>query len=320
MGSTFGEVILKVCPTKSPIESIACTNDSQKLIVGQVATNEATPTLSIVDINTGNIDQVIERSDDFDHSIWRLIIDKKDNYLVYLKQKKSNYQIIKYHLQTKEKNMIMEVENDDKYKGFVFSPQNQLVIGLENTISFFDLQNNEVVKEFQIEGSKSIWDPECYTSLAFSTEDNLMAIGGLNQGEVLLYDLQEEKVIDHLSAKFNYPSRIVFDPTGKYLFILDYWAKGVFIWNLQTNNWHMENVFGEKFCHITCIDFDRKNPKNLVMGSLYSEVEMLDFERNEDLFSDKIHEARVYDVFFTPDGKKLISSGEDWQIIIRNAE
>lgn len=320
MSRAFGEVILKVCPAKSPIESIACTADSQKLIVGQVATNEATPTLSIVDINTGNIDQIIERSDDFDHSIWRLTIDKKDNYIVYLKQKKSNYQIIKYHIKTEEKNMIMEVENDDKYKGFVISPQSQLVIGLENTISFFDLQNNEVVKEIQIEESKSIWDPECYTSLAFSPDGNVMAIGGLNQGEVLLYDLQKEKVIDHLKAKFNYPSKIVFDPTGKYLFILDYWAKGMFIWNLQANHWHMENIFGEKFCYITCIDFDKKNPQNVVMGSLYSEVEMLDFERNEDLFNDKVHEARVYDVFFTPNGKKLISSGEDWHIIIRNAE
>ena len=320
MSVAFGEVIAKICPAKSPIETIACTSDSQKLIVGQVATGEATPTLSIVDINTGNIDKVIEKSDDFDHSIWRLVIDKKDNYIVYLKQEKSNYQIIQYNLKTEAKNLMMEVENDEIYKGFVISPQNQMVMGLENKIIFYDIETNKVINSIQLDEAKTIHSPSCFTSLGFSPDGNLMVVGGLTKGEVLLYDLQKGDVIQRLSAEFNYPSKIVFDPTGNYLFILDYRAKGMFIWNRQTKSWHMEDVFGERYCYITCLDFDKHHPQNLVIGSLYFEVEILDFEKNERLFSDEIHQGRVYDVFFTPDGKKLISPGEDWQIVVRNAE
>jgi hypothetical protein len=44
----------------------------------------------------------------------------------------------------------------------------------------------------------------------------------------------------------------------------------------------------------------------------------LDFKKMDELHSDELHKGRVYNVLFTPDGKKLISSGEDWHIVIRS--
>lgn len=318
---TYGEVILKSCPAKSPIETMGCTSDSQKLIVGQVATDEKNPTLSIVDINSGIIIKTIEAANDFYNSVWHLVIDKYDKYLIYLKQVYSKYQIIIYNLITEETKIMMEIANDDRYKRFIIGPENELVIGIDNIIQFFNIEKNQLTRRIQLEDEKKIiGDPHCFTSLAFSLDGNVLAIGGLKKGEIILYDLQKEKIINRLSAKFEYPRKIIFDPTGKFILVLDYWTNGMFIWNLQSNDRHMEILFNERWRGISCIDFDRKNSQNLAMGMTTSIVKVMDIQSPKELFKDEMHDGRIYNLLFTPDGKKLISSGEDCQIVVRNAE
>lgn len=315
----YGEVLRHFCPAESPIETMACTSDSKKLIIGQVATDKNIPTLSIIDIESGKTVKIIEEADDFHNTVWKLVIDKNDEYIVYLKQVDSRYHIITYNIRTEEKKLLMETENDEKYEGFIIGPENEFVIGLDNIINFFDLNTNELCKSIRLDAEKTIiGETHCYTSLAFSPDGHLMAVGGLREGEVLLYDLQTEQIINRFSANFEYPGRITFDPTGKYLFVLDYWTHGVFIWNLETYERYMDDYFNEKRNCITSIDFDPGNPQNVVMGMTTSIVKVVDFKKPRVLFRDELHKGRVYNVLFTPDGKRLISSGEDWHIVIRS--
>jgi len=216
---------------------------------------------------------------------------------------------------------LMEVENSAEYKGFIISPNNEIVMGIGNTVQFFDVEENKPIKLIVIDEPKTIiGDSHCFTSLAFSPNGNLLAIGGFNKGEVLLYDLQEERIINRLLANFDYPREIVFDPAGKYIFVLDYWTQGMFIWKQDTYIRHEDTLFNERWRGINCIDFDPKNPRNVVMGMNSSIVKVVDIEDPKEIFKDEMHKGRVYNVSFTPDGKKLISSGEDGQIIVRNVE
>ncbi|NLW09388.1 MAG: WD40 repeat domain-containing protein [Firmicutes bacterium] len=315
----YGEVLLHFCPAKSPIETMVCTSDSKKLIIGQVATDEEIPTLSVIDIESGKIIKVIERSDDWENTVWRVVIDKKDEYIVYLKQVLKGYEIIAYNLRTEEKKILMETKNEGKYKGFIIGPKNEFVMGLDNIINFYDLDSNTLTRSIQLNEEKTIFgENHCYTSLAFSPDGNLMAVGGLKNGEVLLYDLQTEEIITRFSANFEFPRKIVFDPTGKYLFVLDYWTHGVFIWDLETYERYRDDYFNEKMELITDIDFEPGHPQNIVLGWITSFVDVIDFKKMDELHSDELHKGRVYNVLFTPDGKKLISSGEDWHIVIRS--
>src|SRR5690554_8100239 len=94
----YGEVLRHFCPAESPIETMACTSDSQKLIIGQVATDENIPTLSIIDIESGKTLRIIEESDNYENSIWKLVIDKNDMNIVYLKQIHNRFYIITYNM------------------------------------------------------------------------------------------------------------------------------------------------------------------------------------------------------------------------------
>jgi len=315
----YGEVLRHFCPAESPIETMVCTSDSKKLVIGQVATDEEIPTLSVIDIESGEIIKVIEKSDNFEDTVWKVVIDKKDEYIVYLKQVYDGYQIISYNVSTEEKKLLMETKNDDKYKGFIIGHNNELVMGIDNIINFFDLSSNTLTKSIRLDEEKTITgETHCYTSLAFSPDGNLMAVGGLKNGEVLLYELQAEQIIHRFSANFEYPRRIAFDPFGNFLFVLDYWTHGVFIWNLETYERYMDDYFNEKRDLVTNIDFEPGNPQNIVMGMITSIVKVVDFKKARVLFRDELHKGRVYNVLFTPDGKKLISSGEDWYIAIRS--
>ena len=317
--NNYGEVLRQFCPAESPIETMVCTSDSKKLIIGQVATDEEIPTLSVIDIDSGEIIMVIEKSDDWENTVWKLVIDKNDEYIVYLKQVFDRYQIVTYNLKTEEKKLLMETNVDNKYLGFIIGPNNELVMGIDNIINFFDLASNKLIKSIRLDEEKTITgETYCHTSLAFSPDGNLMAVGGLKNGEVLLYDLQAQQIINRFSANFEYPRRIAIDPTGKFFFVLDYYTHGVFIWDLDTYERYMEEFFNEKTELITSIDFDPKNPKQVAMGMITSIVYVVDIEKPKDLFVDELHKARVYNVLFTPDGKKLISSGEDWHIVIRS--
>ncbi len=50
------------------------------------------------------------------------------------------------------------------------------------------------------------------------------------------------------------------------------------------------------------------------MGMVSLVVKVMDFIKPVELFRDEIHQGRIYDVLFTPDGKKLVSSSEERQI------
>src|SRR5690554_490140 len=129
---------------------MACTSDSQKLIIGQVATDENIPTLSIIDIESGKTLRIIEESDNYENSIWKLVIDKNDMNIVYLKQIHNRFYIITYNMKTEEKKLLMETENSEKYEGFIIGPENEFVIGIDNVINFIDLSSNTLTKSIRL--------------------------------------------------------------------------------------------------------------------------------------------------------------------------
>ena len=51
-----------------------------------------------------------------------------------------------------------------------------------------------------------------------------------------------------------------------------------------------------------------------------SVVIIINYKTQKKLINDRLHEGRISNVIFTPDGKKLISTGEDGQIIVRSLE
>lgn len=320
----FGEVIIKINPVKSPVESIACNIDNRTLIVGQAATELDTPTLSMIDINNGEVIKTIEKSSNFNNSVWKLLIDKTGEYIVYLKQLyngDNRYNIVIYNIKTEEKTVILDVENNDQYKSLIITPENKLVIGIDNTIQFWNIEHKERIEVITINEEKDIDDPHCYLSLAFTSDNHLMAIGGLKEEQILIFDLVKKEIINRVSINFSFPRSIQFNNTDKYLFIADYWQGGFYVWSFDESSFYLDDMYNDEMELITTFALNKNgNNEWLSVGMKTSIVKIINSFEGKTLFKDKIHTGRISSVIFTPDNKKLISAGEDGQIIIRNVE
>jgi WD40 repeat protein len=58
------------------------------------------------------------------------------------------------------------------------------------------------------------------------------------------------------------------------------------------------------------------NGEYLATGSLVGFISIYRLQDGEIVFSEQIHEGRVWDLAFTPDGKKIISGGDDGVVSI----
>ncbi len=313
----MNDVLLKINPIKSPIESIACTPDSTTLAVGLAATENKTPTLALLDISSGEIIKVIEQSDNFNNSVWKLIIDQTGRYLIYLKQiynGDNRYNLVSYNMETGEKSIIMDVENNDKYKGFIVTPDNKLSIGIDNKIQKWDIANKCIIEEINIIEEKNISDPRCYTSLSYSSDNKLIAIGGIRSEEILIYDIERKTITNRIGLKIRFPKKIYFTNNNKHLFIADYWQKGFFAWDFDKSEYYLSETYNEDMELISCFDIHNELS---VIGMKTSVVRILKTMEGKTLFRDKLHSGRVNDVIITPDNSKIVSAGEDGQIIVR---
>lgn len=180
----------------------------------------------------------------------------------------------------------------------------------------------EVVKEINLNEENTVFnDPENFMTLAFSPDAKNLVIGGIKKGELVVYDLEKNSVINRLSAKFSYPRTIQFDPTGKYLIMLDFWTKGLFIWETTEFQRHKAEFFNENKEKIYCFDICKTAPEKLAYGMLSSTLIVIDINSTELILRDRTaHEGRITGIAFTPDGNKLISAAEDWQVVVRNVE
>lgn len=139
----YGEIILKTTIAKSPIQSIACFNDNQRILVGQLATEKESPTLSIINIDNGELNQVIKNSEHYSNNIWKVKIDKSNNNLIYLLQRESTFEVVSYDLKRNSKESVITSSDYAKYKSFVISPDNCCVIGVNNKIQFWNLEKKK---------------------------------------------------------------------------------------------------------------------------------------------------------------------------------
>ncbi len=155
MNNRFGEVLLKKSMQRIPIQSIACFSNSRFLAVGQTATDEKVPTLSIVDIESGNINKEIEIANNFRNHVWKVIIDNNDKYLIYIRQELTKSFLVIYDIESENKEIIYENDNNDDLKGIYINKENILIISIGNNFKYFDLIKKEFILDVIIDVEKN---------------------------------------------------------------------------------------------------------------------------------------------------------------------
>ncbi|MES0491499.1 MAG: hypothetical protein ABUK01_16005 [Leptospirales bacterium] len=316
---SFGEMIQKFCPGESPVLSVDCSPDSRLLAIGQIFGNDGSPTLSLWNLESGTLDFSIEESQDSENSVYKVIFNKNGNNLIYVLQYGEDFLLILYLLDKREKFIIKKAQYIEELLGHNFNLANELLIipAAENGLEFWSLEPPKMVENVKIQEKLIPIYSDAFIAPCFSPDGKYLALGGMKEGAIFIYDTENYKLIQELNASFSFPGQILFDNHSRLVIAIDFWQKGVFVWDVKSGERYLEDDFDEHVLKVSCSAISPNN-KYLAFGYNTGRIVLFDIGNGERLFSDKLHDARTYNICFTPDGNNLISAGEDWQIIVRS--
>jgi len=137
-----------------------------------------------------------------------------------------------------------------------------------------------------------------------------VAVAGKNTSQIVIYDLDQDEVTQKLEDGPVQAHWARFGPDLYYFAAIGALSKGIFIWNLESGERHLPDMFNSEFDGYWSLCF-HPNGKYLAVGTLVGYLSIFRLSDGEMIVSQKAHEGRVWDLAFTPDGKKLISGGDD---------
>jgi WD40 repeat protein len=318
---SLGDIILKFCPGESPIISADVSPDSKVLAVAQISGLDKCPTLSLSDLETGKTNRVIEKSVGGKNSVWKVKFDKTGSKLTYIFQYVGKFSLIMYDLIKNKRETIKEVERQLEFNGYAINPlDGTLVIPTKkNSLEFWELEAKRIANKVKLKESLNPVSIDASIIISFSPDGKYLAIGGMEDGNVFLYNTENYELIRKLRAPFKFPRQVLFDNKSELIVAVDFWQKGVFIWDVQSGERYLEEAFDEHRLKVICSSVS-PDSNYIALGYSTSRFVMFDLKTGDSLFRDKLHEARIYDICITPDGKKLITAGEDWQVVVRSME
>jgi WD40 repeat protein len=148
-----------------------------------------------------------------------------------------------------------------------------------------------------------------------SLDGTKVAVAGINTTQALIFDLDRDEIIQTLDNAPAQAHWVSLSPNLRYLAVIGVLSQGRFLWNLETGERYLPDLFGPDSGGDWSMCF-HPNGEYLATGSLVGFISIYRLQDGEIVFSEQIHEGRVWDLAFTRDGKKIISGGDDGVVSI----
>lgn len=176
----------------------------------------------------------------------------------------------------------------------------------DNTMKLWDLENGNIVRTYYDTSDYYIYN------ISFSPDGNRIASTG---GTTLdLWDVETGELVHRFSMNKNIIGTFCYSPDGQYILAASY-NNELWLWNADTYKEVMR--FDENLETVTAVDISSNN--ELAVASFGEKIYLLDMTTGKQLDILEGHTETIIDVCFSPDGKHVLSSGQDftlklWQI------
>lgn len=144
---------------------------------------------------------------------------------------------------------------------------------------------------------------------ALTADGKYLAVAGIDSDRVLIYDVDRQTIIRSLADGPLTAQWTIFSPDSQYLAVIAKTSEwNISVWDLE------ENIdtpkFSTSFSTYLCLRFHPRG-KYLAGGTYSGCISILQLEDGESVVFKRIHNGRIYDLAFTPDGTKIFSGGDD---------
>jgi WD40 repeat protein len=287
---------------ENPILTLDISPNGEQLVIGQQGDYFGNANLTLWSLKETQLIAEIEKIKFTSIESARFTGDGKK--LVYVK---SVEDVCLYNIETQEHlNASLKTEN---VAWLATSKKSHRLVTAGIVTEVWDMERLERV--WTLPKYRALPDFDLKPAVADITPDGTrIAVASKEPSQILIYDIDKNEVTRKLEEAPVQAHWASFGPDLRYFAVIGELAQGIFVWELETGERHLPHIFSSEFDGYWSLCF-HPNGEYLAVGTLVGYVSLFRLSTGEIIVSQKVHEGRVWDLAFTPDGKKLISGGDD---------
>jgi len=314
--------------TKSPVIALDISANGNLLAVAQKGNSNGDPNLTLWDLKSLEIQEIIESIPD--KYIDDVSFNRDGTILSYIIKNK----IMFYEIRKKKKSQnFIELENAHHVK---FSKHNDYLIITGTYIEIWDTDKMKRIWSFEDYIGKGTTEninqdilkkyyklPERIASSFYNNQppvaeflsDSRIIFTGINTSNFCIYEIASNHLLEQFPGGVLQAEYMELDIHENYLFIISKIPDADLCWNFKTKNRWLPDLLNERFYSSACFNF-HPSSKVFATGSKNGSVSIRSLKDGKFLMNELLHNGAVNAVKFSPDGTKIISGGIDGAVII----
>ena len=294
-------------PNKKAVRTVDFSPRGEQFVIGQAGDGSGAANLTLWDTETGQLAVEIERQPQ--DTIVQARFSPDGRFLVYVD---SNHVIRLYDRVTQEQQPLNIPDGNVAWLAFA-ATQNRLVAAGALTY-VWDVEANTALWTSPEEAVAVIHAGQAALG-ALSPAGAQIAVAGMTPYEILVYDIARNQVVQTLADGPQHAARwIAYDPTGQYLAVITYGGEELRLWDVKTGARRLPDL---PLDGVLSLAF-HPSGRYLALGKLSGYVKILHIQTGRSVFSERVHNRRVWELAFSRDGQWLLSGGEGgaylWQV------